>query len=287
MERSHWKDFRLYAITDFNHLRERPLLEVMEQILVGGAQMLQLRNKTGTYDEVLDQAAALRKLTRQYNVPLIINDYPDIAIEVDADGVHLGQDDMTIQEARALLGSDRIIGISTHNIQQALEAEREGANYIGVGPVFATNTKPGRAAVTTSYVEEAAKHISIPFVTIGGITLDNIDSVLHAGAKRICAVSAIVGAEHPAQVCRDFLNKIGAADDGVQDQQQTKIKIIVNGQEMETAAVSVEELIEELGQQSKSMLVEHNETLLQRQAWTDCKLQSGTRIELIQFVGGG
>lgn len=277
-----WRNFQLYVITAGGCHPGRPLVEVMEETLKGGAGMLQLRNKTGSRQEVLQEAKELRELTRAYHVPFIINDYPDIALEVDADGVHLGQDDLAIEEARKLLGDGKIIGISTHSLEQGLAAERAGADYIGIGPVFPTNTKPGRAAVTTSYVAEAARHIRIPFVAIGGIALGNVSEVLSAGARKICAVSAIVGSENPAGTCRSFLAAIRSAEAGGH-----AISIQLNGKETTTTAGNLEELVEQLGQSNKRLVAELNGVIIQRPGWSKAALTSGSRVELIQFVGGG
>lgn len=288
MREGAWRDFKLYVITAPSNHPGKSIIEVMERTLRGGAQMLQLRNKTGTREEVLEQAKGLRSLTRAYGVPFIINDYPDIALEVDADGVHLGQEDMSIQEARGLLGENRIIGISTHNLAQAVKAERDGADYIGVGPVYPTDTKPGRAAVTTNYVSEAARHISIPFVAIGGITLSNVDAVLAAGAARVCAVSAIVGSDDPEAECRSFLQRIAASEaSGSGRAAIRKKQLIVNGQERMTAALTVEELVASLGQHNKRLIAELNGAIVQRPSWRETKLADGDAIELVHFVGGG
>ncbi|MFF2888422.1 thiamine phosphate synthase [Paenibacillus sp. NPDC057967] len=283
MIKRNWSDFELYVITATANHPGRDLIEVMEQTLIGGAGMLQLRNKTGSREEVLREALALRQLTRTYNVPFIVNDYVDIASQVDADGVHIGQEDMPIQEARQLLGPGKLIGVSTHSLEQALKAERDGADYIGVGPVYRTNTKPGRAAVSTSYVAEAAAHISIPFVAIGGITLDNADLVLEAGARRLCAVSAIVGSEDPAATCRSFLEKIGRYK--TLERQQVTIRL--NGETRRTSARDLEELVRELGQSHKRIVAELNGIIVSKSMWGATALEAGADIELIQFVGGG
>ncbi|MCA0755000.1 thiamine phosphate synthase [Paenibacillus sp. N4] len=280
MGKDTWKDFRLYVITAESNHPGKALVDVMEQTLIGGADILQLRNKTGSREEVLGQAKALRELTRKYNVPFIINDYPDIVLEVDADGVHLGQEDLPIAEARRLLGPEKIIGISTHSLQQALAAERDGADYIGVGPVFPTDTKPGRAAVTTSYVAEAARHVTIPFVAIGGITLGNVDTVLASGARRICSVSAIVGSSDPAATCRSFLERIEGASAGT-------LLVNVNGREQLTSARTIEEFVKQLEQHNKKLVVERNGELVPRALWAETELLSGDAIELVHFVGGG
>jgi len=278
-----WSDFELYVITASSNHPGKDLVEVMEQTLIGGADILQLRNKTGPWESVLQEAAALRELTRKYGVPFIVNDYVDIAIQVDADGVHIGQDDMPVAEARRLLGPGKLIGVSTHSLEQALKAERDGADYIGVGPVYPTDTKPGRAAVTTSYVTEAAEHIRIPFVAIGGITLDNADLVLEAGARRLCAVSAIVGSEDPADACRSFLEKIGRC----KAIESNAVTIKLNGEKHQTSAGNLEELVRELGQGHKRIVAELNGVIVSKGMWADTAIQSGADIELIQFVGGG
>lgn len=287
MKNEDWRRFRLYAITAVNNHPGKDMIAVMEQTLIGGADIVQLRNKTGSERQVLEQAIALRKLTRAYGVPLIINDYPHIALQADADGVHLGQEDMTVAEARALLGPDRIIGQSTHNLEQALAAEGAGADYIGVGPVFPTDTKPGRQAVTTSFVREAASRIAIPFVAIGGITPGNVAAVLNAGATRICSVSAIVGSDDPAAVCRAMKEKILAADRSAGPDSDGRLALKVNGKMMQSSAETIEGLVEELGQGNKRIVVELNGSIVAREAWRVTELPAEAEIELVQFVGGG
>lgn len=206
------KDFRLYAITGEQFHPGKSMLEVMEQAILGGTDIIQLRDKSGDLAEIREKAAALRKLTAQYGVTFIVNDYIDIALEVDADGVHLGQGDVPLAEARRRMG-DKIIGISTHAINEAIAAERDGADYIGVGPIFPTKTKLDVVApVTVSYVQEVARTINIPFVAIGGIKLHNVDEVIKAGATRICAVSEIVGSDDIQGTCREFLSRLEKAE---------------------------------------------------------------------------
>ncbi|QYR23001.1 thiamine phosphate synthase [Paenibacillus sp. sptzw28] len=281
-----WNDFRLYAITGENYHPGRSMLEVMEQALIGGADIVQLRAKDLSKQEVLAQGFALRELTRHYGVPLIINDHLDVALYVDADGVHLGQDDLQLAEARRILGPERIIGISTHNIGQALEAERGGADYIGVGPVFPTGTKPGRMAVTTDYVREAARQVSIPFVAIGGITLENVDQVLDAGAARICAVSAIVGSSDVAGSCRAFLKKIKLREAG-DKLGDSPFTVLLNGKSEKTTARTVGELVIQLGLVGKRIVVEMNGAIISREIWNTTLLEDGASLELVHFVGGG
>lgn len=205
------KEFKLYAITGEQFHPNRPLVEVMEEAIRGGADFIQLRDKNSSKKEVYEKALQLRELTKKCDVPFVINDYVDVALAVDADGVHLGQDDLPLQVARKILGPNKIIGISTHRIEEAREAQQNGADYIGVGPIFPTKSKVDVVdPVTTKYIEEVVKEITIPFVAIGGIKLHNVDQVLRAGATRICAISEIVGSENVTQTCEQFIQKIDA-----------------------------------------------------------------------------
>lgn len=203
------RDFKLYAITGEEFHRGRDLITVMEEAIQGGADIIQLRDKKSSKLEVLQKARALRELTKKYDVTFIVNDHIDVALSVDADGIHLGQDDLPLVEARKIVGPNKIIGISTHAIEEAREAERNGADYIGVGPIFATNSKEDVTdPVSTNYIKQVVQEITIPFVAIGGIKLHNVDEVLQAGATRICAISEIVGASDVRAVCESFIEKI-------------------------------------------------------------------------------
>ena len=203
------RDFRLYVITGEKFHPGRNYVEVMEEAIRGGADCIQLREKNKTKKELLEMARRLRELTDRYAVPFIVNDHVDIALAVNADGVHLGQDDLPLEEARRILGPDKMIGISTHKLEEALAAERTGADYIGVGPVFPTDTKEDVVdPVGIQYVDEVVRNISIPFVAIGGIKLHNVDEVLQAGAQRICIVSAVVGADDVRGAAQAFRNKL-------------------------------------------------------------------------------
>ncbi|NGZ76511.1 thiamine phosphate synthase [Saccharibacillus alkalitolerans] len=202
------RDFRLYAITGENFHPGRGLVEVMEQAILGGADILQYRDKTGGREDRLRKAKELRELTRKYGIPFIVNDDIELALEVDADGIHLGQGDLPLEEARRMVGN-KIIGISTHAIEEALLAQEQGADYIGAGPVYATQTKTDAVApVGLDYIREVSKRIDIPFVAIGGIKLGNVDEVIEAGASRVCAISEIVGSEDPAGACRAFIDRL-------------------------------------------------------------------------------
>jgi thiamine-phosphate pyrophosphorylase len=201
-------DFHLYAITGEQFHPDRDMITVMEEAILGGVDIIQLRDKKSSKQDVLKKAEALRKLTSKYGVTFIVNDHIDVALAVDADGIHLGQDDLPLAAARKIVGN-KIIGISTHKIEEARQAEKEGADYIGAGPVFPTKSKEDLVdPVTTSYISEVAVEIKIPFVAIGGIKLHNVEQVLQAGASRICAISEIVGSRDVKGTCEAFLEKI-------------------------------------------------------------------------------
>ncbi|KYG32093.1 thiamine phosphate synthase [Alkalihalobacillus trypoxylicola] len=200
------KNFRLYAITGEEFHPERDLIDVMEQAILGGVDIIQLRDKTSSKMVVLEKAKRLKALTDQYHIPLIINDHIDVALAVDASGVHVGQDDLPLEEVRKIIGKDKIIGVSTHQLTEAKKAEANGADYIGVGPIFTTKSKVDVVdPVTTTYISEVVSEISIPFVAIGGIKLHNVQQVIEAGATRVCMISEIVGASDVKGVCQEFI----------------------------------------------------------------------------------
>ncbi|MCA0991046.1 thiamine phosphate synthase [Pseudalkalibacillus hwajinpoensis] len=199
------KQFQLYVITGEEFHQDRDLVDVMEEAIRGGADIIQLRDKTNSKKVVLEKALKLKALTKKYSIPFIVNDHLDVALAVDADGIHLGQDDLPLETARKIIGPGKIIGISTHRIEEARAAEKGGADYIGVGPIFPTNSKSDVVApVTTEYIKEVISEISIPFVAIGGIKLHNVSEVLRAGAKRICVISEVVGSDDVKGTCESF-----------------------------------------------------------------------------------
>ena len=196
----------LYLVTDrtkFNN--DNDFLDAIGASLKGGTQIVQLREKTASAREFTELAKKARELCAIYNAVFIINDRADIALAAGADGVHLGQDDIDIHNARHILGNDAIIGISTHCPDQAIKAVKEGADYIGVGPVFTTPTKPGRKSVGLEYVQWASENVDIPWFAIGGINTDNAGEVISSGAARIAAVRAIINSENPEEASRKFL----------------------------------------------------------------------------------
>ncbi|MFZ6016317.1 MAG: thiamine phosphate synthase [Nitrospirota bacterium] len=166
--------------------------EMCLAVLRSGVKWIQYRDKDRTRGEFYNEALRLRKVTRDFNAILVINDHSDIAIAVDADGVHLGQDDLPLKEAKRIIGRNRIIGISTHSLEQAIDAERGGADYIGFGPVFHTTTKDAGVPRGISMLREIKEQVHIPLIAIGGINLTNLESVLDAGADAIAVATGIL-----------------------------------------------------------------------------------------------
>jgi thiamine-phosphate pyrophosphorylase len=192
---------RLYVLITESACK-RPWLETAELAIQGGADCLQLREKTIPGDELLRRAVQLSQLCRKNKVLCIINDRPDISLLANADGVHLGQDDIPAPQARRILGNQKIIGVSTHNLDQAKKAVIDGADYIGVGPIFKSSTKPRDFVAGLEYAAQAARHIAIPKVAIAGIRLENVDQVLAAGINAVAITAAITGSQDVAGATR-------------------------------------------------------------------------------------
>ncbi|NEQ25806.1 MAG: thiamine phosphate synthase [Microcoleus sp. SIO2G3] len=195
---------RLYLVTSASD----QLFFTVEAALQGGLTLVQYREKVADDSVKLSHAQKLRQMCHHYGALFIMNDRVDLAIAVDADGVHLGQQDVPIALARQLLGPQRIIGRSTTNPDEMQRAIAEGADYIGVGPVYETPTKAGKAAAGLEYIQYAAKHASVPWFAIGGIDPSNINDVLGAGAQRVAIVRAIMQAEQPTLVTQYFLSQL-------------------------------------------------------------------------------
>lgn len=180
---------RLYAVTDRSWLDGRSLCQVVEEAIEGGATIVQLRDKEGVKD--LDEARAIARLCRERGVLFIINDSVAVAKAVDADGVHLGLDDGDLAEARRVLGPDKIIGASTHNREEALAAERAGADYLGCGAIFGSATKQNVQHITPDILRQVTGAVSIPVVAIGGITRENLPTLKGCGLSGAAVISAI------------------------------------------------------------------------------------------------
>jgi thiamine-phosphate pyrophosphorylase len=201
---------RLYLVCDALP-GGRELSEVLPGAIAGGAEIVQLRVKDGDRGEdpherraLLAAAARAARLCEEHGALFVINDYPGVAVDVGADGVHVGQDDMGVSEVRAIVGPDMLIGLSTHAPEEIEAADPTLVDYIGVGPVHATPTKPGRPAVGVELVRYAAVHAAVPFFAIGGLDARNVGEVLDAGASRVCVLRAVANAESPERAAGEL-----------------------------------------------------------------------------------
>ena len=208
-------DCRLYTFVDSTYLNGREPVEIAHQLCEGGADLIQLRAKDWSTDRIRETAEALLPITQVANVGLVINDYWGVASEIGADLCHLGQEDFFeagYTSATDLEPSNQKLklGLSTHAPEQAARAMKSDVDYLAFGPVYITPTKPARPAVTLDYVRWAAKNADRPWFAIGGITLENIEDVLEAGARRICVVSAILNAPDVTRACQQFRERIAS-----------------------------------------------------------------------------
>ena len=198
------KDLLLYAVTDRHWLNGRTLCEVVKESLDGGATFIQLREKELDSETFLKEAKELKKLCAKYQVPFVINDNVDIALAMDADGVHVGQSDMEAGNVRAKLGPDKIIGVSAQTVEQAILAEKRGADYLGVGAVFPTGSKDDADDVSHETLKAICEAVSIPVIAIGGITIDNTKELAGTGIVGIAVISAIYGQENIPAATREL-----------------------------------------------------------------------------------
>lgn len=198
-------DKKLYLVTNSDQFdSDDEFLDAVASALEGGVDILQLREKNMPAKKIIELGRKIKQLCLQFDTTFIVNDRIDIAALIEADGVHLGQDDLSVAEAREILGTNAIVGVSTHAPEQALQAVADGADYIGVGPVFATPTKQGRIPVGLEYVKWTSQNIEIPAFAIGGIDAENFQEVIDAGATRIAVVRAIINAASPKAAAEKF-----------------------------------------------------------------------------------
>jgi len=198
----------LYVITDRNLSKGRSHLEVMSAAIAGGAKIIQLRDKECTAKALVKEGLALRELTKREGVLFIVNDRVDVAIAIDADGIHLGQDDMPAKLARKILGDDKIIGVSIGSIEEAIQAIEDGADCVSVSPVFSTTTKlDAGEGLGLRLITEVKNHLDVPVIAIGGITKNNIAQVAKAGADCAAVISAVVTADDIEAAARQLLDE--------------------------------------------------------------------------------
>ncbi len=185
---------RLYGIIDLSYVARSNIARVAEQMVEGGVDLIQLRGKARSFDELVNLAAELHQLTTKSSTPLIVNDHAEIASQIPVEGVHVGQDDDSIEVARRKARRQIVVGKSTHSFEQAVAAQHEGADYIGFGPIFATPTKPEYRPIGLLDITRVYAEVSVPIFCIGGINIDNLQSVIDAGARRVVMVSALLNA---------------------------------------------------------------------------------------------
>lgn len=203
------QDLLLYAVTDRHWLNGRSLRDVVEESLRGGVTMLQLREKSLAEPAFLAEARELQTLCRDYHVPFIVNDNVDIALAMDADGVHVGQSDIVGKDVRAMIGPDKILGISANTVETAVAAQAAGADYIGVGAVFPTSTKKDAKSLSREEMRAICEAVDIPVVAIGGINAGNLPQLAGSGVDGVAVVSAIFAQPDPGAATRHLLELAG------------------------------------------------------------------------------
>ena len=205
-------DWSLYVITDRRLSGGKSHLEVMRAAIEGGATAIQLRDKDASTRELIEAGLALRELTRERGVTFIVNDRVDVALAVDADGVHVGQDDMPARLARKLVGPDKIVGVSASTLEEALRAEADGADYVSASPVFSTPTKTDTPPPTgLEGLRAFVEAVHVPVIAIGGINEGNVEEVIKAGAAGVAVISAVVAASDIAAAARRLRQRIEEA----------------------------------------------------------------------------
>lgn len=198
------KDMLLYLVTDRRWLKEKTLPEVVKLAIENNVTFVQLREKNLDYEKFKELAIEIKKITDEYQIPFVINDNIKIAMEIDADGVHVGQKDLAAAKARQLLGHDKILGVSVNTVEQAIEAEKAGADYLGVGSIFSTKSKLDAAGIDMEEVNKITKAVSIPAVGIGGINSENIHLLKNSGLDGIAVISAILAQEDIGKAARNL-----------------------------------------------------------------------------------
>ena len=195
------KDLTLYAVTDRHWLNGRTLYHDVKEALTGGATLVQLREKDLDYESFKSEALEIQELCKEFHVPFIINDDVNLALEINADGVHVGQEDMEAGRVRELIGSEKILGVSVRNYEEALLAQSKGADYLGAGAVFHTGSKSDAVDITHDDLKKICQSVKIPVVAIGGISLDNIHELENSGIAGVAVISAIFASENIKAAC--------------------------------------------------------------------------------------
>ena len=207
----HKTDYTLYLVTDRDLMSTKTLEEAVEQAILGGCTLVQLREKTASSLEFYKNALNVKAVTDKYNVPLIVNDRVDIALAIDAAGIHVGQSDLPATIVREIIGSDKIVGVSANSVEAAVKAQKDGADYIGVGALYSTSTKTDVNVITTEQLIKIRKSVTLPVVGIGGINKVNASELKETGIDGIAVVSAIIAQKDIRQAARELMAIFGKA----------------------------------------------------------------------------
>jgi len=202
---------QLYGILDLSYIDNSDAVSVADAMIEGGVDLIQLRGKERPIEELVDLAATLHELTARSSTPLIVNDHAEIAARVPVQGVHVGQDDDAVADVRQRVDREILVGKSTHSLDQALAGQREGADYLGFGPIFATPTKPDYQPIGLKEIEGVHRDVVLPIFCIGGIKIDNLKRVITAGARRVAIVSGLLKAVDIAEYARTCKNLLNSA----------------------------------------------------------------------------
>lgn len=201
------EDLLLYAVTDRHYLHDKTLEEAVKEAIDGGITFVQLREKNIDHEDFKEEALRIQSLCHQYQIPFVIDDDVDLAVEICADGVHVGQSDLEALEARKKIGSDKILGVSAGTVEEAIKAEKAGADYLGVGAVFPTGSKDDATPVSHDTLKAICNAVSIPVIAIGGITRDNVRELEGTGIVGIAVISAIFAKDNITSATEDLLQK--------------------------------------------------------------------------------
>jgi len=270
---------RLYLVSD-DQTPDQNLPRVLAAAIKGGIDLFQLRRKGVPASGLEELARVCAEVCRAANVLFIVDDHVDLAKRVGADGVHLGQEDTPLAQARQTLGEDILLGKSTHNREQVLAAVREGADYVSAGPVHETPTKAGRPAVGFEHVSIAARQSSVPVVAIGGLGRDEAALAIESGADMVGVVRAICRAAQPELAAKEIRDAMAGA--------QPWSWIVINGTDRKCRYQEhLGELAAALGLSEQGVVVEVNGAIPARERWDEIELRSGDRLEMVHFVGGG
>lgn len=198
-------DYTLYLVTDRDLMSAETLEKAVEEAIVGGCTLIQLREKTVSSLEFYKTALSIKAVTEKYSVPLIVNDRVDIALAVDAAGVHIGQSDLPAKAVRKLIGNDKILGVSASNLDEAVKAVEDGADYLGIGAMYSTGTKTDAEIVTLDELKRIRKAVQIPIVVIGGINKNTVHNFLGCGIEGLAVVSAVISQKNIAEASRELI----------------------------------------------------------------------------------